>query len=225
MAYDQRQSSKRWSIRSKNLTQSRAQLVESINQLSTYGHDRNVKDVEYYLSTTKSERRKDRFYFWLYDPETGKVMGRTGLDWLRLLIFFIFFYACVAGLFAACLGVFMYAVIMVDYPYLTGHSTPLALNPGLGIVPQPDDWTSLIYFTLHKDSYRKYVDDLVAFTQWYEAYGQSATSEVFGGGNEPFATCPRTPEASMETRKSCRQMLQMTGRCNMFQVCYFNILC
>lgn len=216
MAFDYRYGSKRWSLRKKNVTQSRIELFDSISKLSSVG---TVKDAEYYLSTSKYERRKQEFLVWLYDPNTGKVMGRTGQDWFKLFLFFLVFYGCIAGFFAGTMKLFTFVFIMSDYPYLTGHSTPLDLNPGLGIIPQPDYWTSLIYFNLHKDTYRKYVDDLVAFTQWYEAYGQAATQKaVTGGRNEPFATCPRSAEDSMDTRKSCRQRLLMTGRCNMFQV-------
>jgi len=47
------------------------------------------------------------FSNFLYNKETGEVMGRSGQSWAKIGVFYLFFYGFLAGFFSAMLAVFM----------------------------------------------------------------------------------------------------------------------
>ncbi|XP_031554696.1 sodium/potassium-transporting ATPase subunit beta-1-like [Actinia tenebrosa] len=52
-------------------------------------------------------RNAKAFGTFLYDKEKGEVMGRGAESWGKITVFFIIFYLCLAGFFAAMLNVFL----------------------------------------------------------------------------------------------------------------------
>ncbi|PAA79463.1 hypothetical protein BOX15_Mlig025274g1 [Macrostomum lignano] len=109
------------------------------------------------------------FLHFLYNKQTGKVMGRSGMSWLKILIFYTIFYSCLAGFFVGMLSVFMYGVLVDNQPHRTGDNSLLQMNPGLGFRPQPDMSSTLIEFTAGKPgSYARLVANIQELFDTYK---------------------------------------------------------
>merc|ERR1719317_1224348 len=48
----------------------------------------------------------EAFKYLLYNPETGEILTRTPLSWAKIIAFYIIYYSCLAGFWAACLCIF-----------------------------------------------------------------------------------------------------------------------
>lgn len=96
----------------------------------------------------------DGFLNFLWNKETGEVMGRTGTSWLKITIFYIIYYTCLAGFFAICLSVFL--VSLPDgKPTWEVEESIIGDNPGVGYRPHPPDdkiQSTLIWFRHGYDS-------------------------------------------------------------------------
>jgi len=74
----------------------------------------------------------------LWNKETGEVMGRTGMSWLKITVFYIIYYTCLAGFFITCLAVFL-AFLHDDKPLWEQDQSIIGTNPGMGYRPHPHD--------------------------------------------------------------------------------------
>jgi len=120
------------------------------------------------LQSKGKEQRFSDFCNFVYTSENGKVLGRTGKSWAQLFLFFIIFYACLAGFLAAMLTVFFFTLDSTE-PRLKGSESFLNLNPGMSFRPQPDARTTLIrYHRAHRSSFAPLIDNIAAFLQFYE---------------------------------------------------------
>lgn len=61
------------------------------------------------------------FCTFLYNPDDHTVFGRGGSSWGKILIFYFFFYSCLAGFFAVCLTV-MLTTIDPKVPTVVGRT-------------------------------------------------------------------------------------------------------
>ncbi|KAK9870330.1 hypothetical protein WA026_006415 [Henosepilachna vigintioctopunctata] len=73
----------------------------------------------------------------IYNSDEGQFFGRTPKNWAQLIIFYIIFYICLAGLFAGCLTVF-YLTIDEKVPKLQQTDGLIGDNPGMGLRPNSD---------------------------------------------------------------------------------------
>lgn len=94
-----------------------------------------------------------------YNPETGKVMGRSGLSWLKIIIFYIIFYFVVFGFFFMLIFGFLMSV-KPNKPRLVGPDSVMKNNPGLGFRPRPqkdiNGDSSLIWYDRNNEDEIKY---------------------------------------------------------------------
>jgi sodium/potassium-transporting ATPase subunit beta len=72
----------------------------------------------------------------LWNSETSECLGRTGLSWFRITIFYIIFYACLAA-FWSCMLVIFYQTLADDQPKWTLDGSRIGSSPGLGFRPSP----------------------------------------------------------------------------------------
>jgi len=156
----------------------------------------------------------ERISKFIWNPDAGTFLGgRDGNAWGRLIIFYIAFYGVIALIWAASFALFDFAVLTEDRPVLTGGQNVLKLTPSLSYIPQPDYYTSLIrYRNSRFSSARKYVDDLVAFTQWYEDYGQ----QNILSSNENVKDCTADGVNTEPLTTVCRYNLDVARRCNAY---------
>merc|ERR1712223_1890507 len=48
----------------------------------------------------------EAFSWFMYDKNTGAIMGRTPMSWFLITVFYIIYYSCLAGFWALCLFIF-----------------------------------------------------------------------------------------------------------------------
>ncbi|KAK8396733.1 hypothetical protein O3P69_005017 [Scylla paramamosain] len=103
------------------------------------------------LPPTKEERS---FQAFLWNRKAGTVLGRTASSWAKIGLFYIVFYAFLAGFFSLLMFVF-YQTLDYHVPKYTGEES-LLRNPGLSFRPEMD-----------------YVDDLRPTISYSPKYGKS----------------------------------------------------
>jgi len=113
----------------------------------------------------------DAFLHFLFNPETGEILGRTILSWLLITVFYIIFYAFLATFFLVHLMGYM-TTIPHDRPKYT---TLIGENPGLSIRPV-DEWreSTLIWFRHGKfnGNWDHYTDRLNNYMDQYISRGE-----------------------------------------------------
>ncbi|ESO98925.1 hypothetical protein LOTGIDRAFT_213719 [Lottia gigantea] len=113
------------------------------------------------------KQKVDDFMKFLWNSEEKKVMGRSGRSWAEIGFFYLIFYACLAGFFAALIAVF-YQTIDEKYPKLMGTDSLLKANPGMGYKPKPDiDSTLIRYAKNEPDTYSVFTTELNGFLDMY----------------------------------------------------------
>lgn len=70
----------------------------------------------------------------LHNPETGEILSRTPKSWLLITGFYIIYYCCLAGFWAAMLNIF-FLTLNDDFPKWQGDNGLIGKSPGLGLKP------------------------------------------------------------------------------------------
>lgn len=94
------------------------------------------KKVEQYYSPPPKLGKWEGFKIFLWNSETGQFLGRTGASWAKILLFYVIFYAVLAGFFGAMLTVF-YQTLDPNKPKWQLDESLIGSNPGLGFRPMP----------------------------------------------------------------------------------------
>jgi len=108
-----------------------------------------VAPTEYKFAVRPEKRSgMEGFLNFLWNKDTGEVMGRTGMSWLKITAFYIVYYTFLAGFFSICLTVFL--VSLPDgQPTWETYQSLIGNNPGLGYRPHPSEdkiESTLIWF-------------------------------------------------------------------------------
>ncbi|XP_060082678.1 probable sodium/potassium-transporting ATPase subunit beta-3 [Ylistrum balloti] len=139
------------------------------------------------------------FGHFLYNSDEGTVLGRTAKSWGHITIFYIIYYACLSGFFAALCAVF-YQTLDWNFPKLSGPDSLLRQNPGMGFRPIPDVSTTLVRFVKgDPTSYSPYTDHMEAYLSYYENENQVTDTGVIVDCD---AISGRRPESEWD--KACR---------------------
>ena len=92
--------------------------------------------------------------YMLWNPDTGEVLTRTPLSWLKITAFYCVYYTCLAGFWIACLNIFFQTLPeTVDGPRWTQGDSIIGVNPGkLGVLKTDQIglnlFGKLVYFCL-----------------------------------------------------------------------------
>uniref|UniRef100_A0A6M2DEM3 Putative sodium/potassium-transporting atpase subunit beta-2 isoform x2 n=1 Tax=Xenopsylla cheopis TaxID=163159 RepID=A0A6M2DEM3_XENCH len=110
----------------------------------------------------------------LYNSEEGTVLGRTGLSWAKIGIFYTIFYGVLAALVAICMWVF-FQTLDPRIPKWQLDESIIGTNPGLGFRPLPPDEniesTLIWYKGTDYDNYRRWTKSLSEFLEFYKTPG------------------------------------------------------
>ncbi|KPJ13276.1 Sodium/potassium-transporting ATPase subunit beta-2 [Papilio machaon] len=146
--------------------------------------DKN-KVAEQYYAPPPDLGKWEAFRIFLWNSETGQVLGRTGSSWAKILLFYLIFYAILVGFFAAMLAIF-YQTLDSKMPKWQMDGSLIGSNPGLGFRPMPDSAnveSTLIYYRANdKGSVLKWATVIDEFLEQYRKKG-SGGGEASGAEN------------------------------------------
>ena len=73
----------------------------------------------------------EAFRYMLYNPDTGEVLTRTPLSWLKITVFYCIYYSCLAGFWIACMNIFFATLPEnMDGPKWQQADSIIGVNPG-----------------------------------------------------------------------------------------------
>lgn len=132
--------------------------------------DKN-KQGDFYTRPVKMGKWEG-FKTFLWNSETSQFLGRTGSSWAKILLFYVIFYAALAGFFAAMLLVF-YQTLDDNKPKWQQDEGLIGSNPGLGFRPMPPESnveSTLIWFKSSDSNNIKYwTDEIDKFLETYKS--------------------------------------------------------
>merc|ERR1712045_376725 len=119
----------------------------------------------------------EAFSWFMYDKNTGAIMGRTPMSWFLITVFYIIYYTCLAGFWALCMFIF-YQFIEDHQPRWQQDAGLIGRSPALGVRPGQDDSiieSSVIIFN-HDNAnddenipgYKQWVDRLDNYLEPYK---------------------------------------------------------
>jgi sodium/potassium-transporting ATPase subunit beta len=129
--------------------------------------------LQYYVKpSTLSTREKFRKF--LFNPSKGKVLGRSGLSWSKIGLFYLVFYGVLAALVAICMWVF-FQTLDPRTPKWRLDESLIGTNPGLGFRPMPsmdNVESTLIWFRgTERENYKYWAESLEEFLAVYKTPG------------------------------------------------------
>merc|ERR1712203_1264520 len=79
----------------------------------------------------------EAFQYMLWNPDTGEVLTRTPLSWLKITVFYCIYYSCLAGFWIACMNIFFATLPEnMDGPKWQQADSIIGVNPGVGLPPE-----------------------------------------------------------------------------------------
>jgi len=136
------------------------------------GKDKKAEPQEYKFATKPVELTGwEGFKQFLWNSETSEFLGRTGMSWLKIGIFYIIYYALLAGFFMGMLLIF-YQTLDPKIPRWQNTNGIIGGNPGVGFRPGPDNKSiesTLIWFRHGDDNgnWQAWVNRLDKFLEPY----------------------------------------------------------
>ncbi|XP_047477529.1 sodium/potassium-transporting ATPase subunit beta-like [Penaeus chinensis] len=124
--------------------------------------------------TKRMENKQESFSRFLWNPDTKTVLGRTGLSWAKIALFYVFFYLFLAGYFAFMMTVFYSTLDTHEYgrPKYTPTDGSLLRHPGVSIRPRTSTefmFAAIWFDSTNPASYEGYVESLDSFVEPYKS--------------------------------------------------------
>jgi len=146
------------------------------------------------------------FKEFLWNPGTKELLGRTAESWVKIVIFYIIFYICLASFFGFCLYIFHFT-LEDGAPKWKLEASLIGTNPGLGFRPMPDQdanpESTLIWYKQASENDRtfwsKQVEDFV--------------NKTYAKDSEALLTCDYEG-VSANKEKACRVDLNVGFPCS-----------
>jgi len=76
----------------------------------------------------------EAFQYMIYNPDTGEILTRTPLSWLKITAFYIVYYSFLAGFWLAAMNVFLMTMPENEPKWMLDKSI-IGTNPGVGLRP------------------------------------------------------------------------------------------
>merc|ERR1711936_1275986 len=148
--------------------------------------------------------------WFLYDKDTGAIIGRTPKSWALITIFYIIYYSCLAAFWVLCLYIF-FQFIDNDQPRWQQENSLIGRSPALGVRPG-QDWdsieSSIILFNYERES------DEVA-VPGYGGWVKRADEflKPYNNNSIPNAKDCSRDAANFEEGEFCRFPIASIGNC------------
>jgi len=80
----------------------------------------------------------EAFQYMIYNPDTGAILSRTPLSWLKITAFYIVYYTFLAGFWLGCMNIF-FMTVPDGHPKWMLEESIIGTNPGVGLRPVMED--------------------------------------------------------------------------------------
>ncbi|XP_053168686.1 potassium-transporting ATPase subunit beta [Hemicordylus capensis] len=157
-------------------------------------------------------QRMENFQRFIWNPDTGQLMGRTLINWVWISLYYVAFYVVVTGLFALSI----YSLMKTLNPYTPDYQDRLK-SPGVTLRPDVYGEKGLeIYYNISdRDSWDGYVKTLHSFLSAYNETAQHAnincTEEKYFIQKSLNASCKFLHDMC---KYSCKFTQDMLGNCS-----------
>ncbi|TRY89303.1 hypothetical protein DNTS_003472 [Danionella cerebrum] len=144
----------------------------------------------------------------IWNSEKREFLGRTGCSWLKIFIFYVIFYGCLAGIFIGTIQ----AMLLTLSNYKPKYQDRVA-PPGLSHSPQSEK-TEISFTIGDASTYDQYVRHINQLLSAYEKELQANNSQFEDCGDQPSTYKPRGElESDYGMRKACRFNKNLLGDC------------
>ncbi|XP_023264627.1 sodium/potassium-transporting ATPase subunit beta-1 [Seriola lalandi dorsalis] len=145
----------------------------------------------------------------VWNSEKNEFLGRTGISWFKIFLFYVIFYGCLAGIFIGTIQ----ALLLTLSNYKPTYQDRVA-PPGLSHTPRSEK-SEISYKKSDENSFKKYIDSMDKFLEQYDDGGQTDQMKFEDCGDTPR---PYKERGSVETdvgqRSACRFSRSLLGICS-----------
>ncbi|XP_075873636.1 sodium/potassium-transporting ATPase subunit beta-233-like [Nelusetta ayraudi] len=145
----------------------------------------------------------------LWNSEKGELLGRTGSSWFKIILFYIIFYGCLAGIFIGTIQAMM--LTLSNYkPTWQDRVAP----PGLTHTPRSEK-SEITFNSKDLSTILPYTTAMKEFLDKYDDVHQADQMTFEDCGEEPSEYKNRGDlESDMGTRRACRFSRSWLGPCS-----------
>ncbi|KAK3861215.1 hypothetical protein Pcinc_032790 [Petrolisthes cinctipes] len=122
-------------------------------------------------STSRVPQGKQSFKTFLWNSKTNEFLGRTGISWAKIGLFYVVFYLFLAGVFSLLMKVFL-NTIDDKLPTYNNQQDSLLKNPGLSFRPRTDIYHQrqnyIAFYPDHPNTYTRLFKDTNEFLKQYQ---------------------------------------------------------
>eukprot|EP00092_Neocalanus_flemingeri_P006793 GFUD01007336.1.p1 GENE.GFUD01007336.1~~GFUD01007336.1.p1 ORF type:complete len:347 (-),score=67.21 GFUD01007336.1:191-1231(-) len=178
------------------------------------GKDKKETQQEFKFSTKAVEKSGwEGFMQFLWNTETNEFLGRTGMSWLKIGLFYVVYYAFLAGFFMLMLLVFFQTLDDNKPTWEVKNDGIIGKNPGVGFRPMPPSKnieSTLMWFR-HGEHNGNWQD----WAQRLEDHMTDYKNESYAGEHSHAVECGHLGQGSAGTEGICKinQDELFQGRC------------
>uniref|UniRef100_A0A3B1IE03 Sodium/potassium-transporting ATPase subunit beta n=1 Tax=Astyanax mexicanus TaxID=7994 RepID=A0A3B1IE03_ASTMX len=145
----------------------------------------------------------------LWNSEKKEFLGRTGCSWLKIFIFYVIFYGCLAGIFIGTIQ----AMLLTLSNYKPTYQDRVA-PPGLSHTPRSEK-AEISYSLSDDDTYRFLTKAMKELLEPYSEEKQTDENQFEDCGENPAIYKNRGElESDVGKRKACRFKKSWLGACS-----------
>uniref|UniRef100_A0A8C2X2V7 Sodium/potassium-transporting ATPase subunit beta n=1 Tax=Cyclopterus lumpus TaxID=8103 RepID=A0A8C2X2V7_CYCLU len=156
-----------------------------------------------------ANKDSDGWRTFVWNSEKKEFLGRTGISWLKIFLFYVIFYGCLAGIFIGTIQ----ALLLTLSNYKPTYQDRVA-PPGLSHTPR--SLKSEISFSLSDPgSYMKYTETVENFLAKYDELRQADQMKFEDCGDSPMSYTDRgSLDSDQGQRKACRFHRSLLAGCS-----------